>query len=378
MNVTVQNPNLPNILPNSDGLYDNGNFSSNVEKETKPISYDFFQASAEEESLSCNLKFSDFDANFEFEVFGMEGNLESNKLELYLNLDNQIKVKAILEGNWKKTEPTHIPSFHIKSFGIRFYENFETPISVFLKTTLWAILGLSSKFKITFPFLDNYWLCASFETSIDEISKFLQERQIAYRLMVIETALGIQLPFPQGFIDGKDVENIAFCYKAIIEREFNWFAVQTTIPCQANEESLSWIPETKEPTSVTFRPEPVVKSIFGVEIPLGIMTGRIDNAVIDNYDEAKEKLKRLGNETVNIEQRSIDGTITMIAVDVPNLSQNPWSEKLQKLIDLDSQLDEKILDKYFALAALTLEGLTEEQKEEITKRPELDEEAFDF
>ena len=81
---------------------------------------------------------------------------------------------------------------------------------------------------------------------------------------------------------------------------------------------------------------------------------------------------------MNVEQRSINGKIKMIALDVPSLPQNAWSKEIQKLVDLESKLDEMLLDKYFNLASSTLEGLTQEQKESITQRPELDEEAFNF
>ena len=81
---------------------------------------------------------------------------------------------------------------------------------------------------------------------------------------------------------------------------------------------------------------------------------------------------------MNVEQRSINGKIKMIALDVPSLPQNAWSKEIQKFVDLESKLDEMLLDKYFNLASSTLEGLTQEQKESITQRPELDEEAFNF
>jgi hypothetical protein len=378
MSLTIQTQHLPNNLPNNLGLYDNGHFSSKIVAKTKPVSYSFLQSVIEQESFLCELEFDDFDVNFDFQIFDIKGSLESNEITFFLNLDNQIKVKAVLQGTWEKLKSDMEPSFHITNFGMSLYENLETPLSMFLNSTLWAMLGISSKFTIKFPMLNNYILTSSFEMPIDEISKLLQERQIAYRLLVIETATGIKLPFSHGFIDGKDIENIAFCYKAIIEREFSWFSTPTIIPWQSNEESLTWLPESNEPSSVTFRPEPVVKSIFGIDIPLGLMAGKIDKAVIDNYEEAKEKLAKLDNKSVSIKQRSVDGTILMIAVNVPHLPQNPWTEKLKNLINIDSQLDEKVLERYFSLASSTLDGLTEKQKEEITERPELDEEAFDF
>lgn len=376
MSITVENHNSIKALHNSVELFDNGNLFAEITSISEPVSYSSFQTFTDTAPFLLKIEFTDFDSNFEFKISGIEWSIESNEIILFLNLDNQLNIKAILGGYWEKdTEP----KFQLKNFGLKLEEKQETPMSIFLSSTLWAMLGVSSNYRVYIPEL-NYDFSASFELAIDEVTKLLKERQIAYRLLVISTATGLKLPFPHGGIDIKDFENISFCYHAIVDRNFKWFASPKpkTIPYQANKETFCRFPENKEPTSIVFRPESVTKPIFGIDVPLGTMTCKINNVIIDNYDEAKEKLSRLDNEIVNIQQRSIDGTITMISVDVPRLPGNPWTQELQKLIDLDSQLDDKVLKKYFNLASSTLEGLTQAQKEEITKRPELDEEAFDF
>lgn len=372
MNVTIPNQNSRGILPNSIGLYDNGHLFSDIKSNTAPVAYSSFQTFTDVDFFKLEL--IEFNTHFKFDIINIEGSLESNEIVLYLNLENKLGVKAILEGYWKQDiEPT----FQLKSFGMKLDEKQETPISMFLRSTLWAMLGLSSKFKVYIPQL-NYNLTTSFELSIDEVSKRLQERQIAYRLLVIESATGVKLPFPQGYLQGNDIESIAFCYHAIVDREFDWFSNPTVIPWEANQESFSSLPEKKESNSVNFRPAFVTKHIFGVEVNLGFIGGRIDNLVIDNYEEVKEKLSRFDNAIVNVNQRSVNGVIKIFAIDVPQLPPNSWSKELQKLIDLENKLDKKVLDKYFKLASSTLEGLTEKQKETITERPDLDKEAFSF
>lgn len=391
-------------LPNYN-TFSNGRLESNIDTDTKVSFRDFellsieitelknekigrdfptkFESSqikekplleSEQFDYDVRVEISDFDCEFDFEILDIQGDLASNEIILYLGLDGKMIIKVSLEGSW---EQKNEPQFHLNNLVLTLEKKFETPISEFLSSTVWSILGLASKFRILIPQL-NYDLTTSVELPLNEITKLLQERQIAYRLMVIEAALGVQLPFPQGFIKGNDIENIAFCYHAIVEREFDWFSIPTVVPWNSNEESLSWLPETNEPTSVTFRPEPLTKSIFGIEILLGVLTARIEKAVFDNYDEAKRKLSKLDNSIVEIKLRSLNGTSRIIAKDVPSLPENLWSEKLQRLINLDSRLDSFVLDKYFALAASTLEGLTEEQKEAILERPDLDEKAFDF
>lgn len=372
MNVAISNQSLLSNAPNSVVLYENGHFSSEIKSNPQPVLYSSFQTFSDRNSFK--LEFTDFHINFTFYITDIEGDINSDKIVLHLALDNKLAVKAILEGNWEQgIEPT----FQLKSFGMKLDKKYETPISEFLGSTLWAVLGLSSKFRILIPQL-NYDLTTSFALPVNEVCKLLQERQIAYRLLVIETAIGITLPFPKGYIQGDDVESIAFCYHAIFDREFDWFANPQIIPYKADEESLSWLPKTPEPISITYSPEIVTKSIFGIEIPLGIMTGRIDKLIIDNYKEAKEALARLDGNIVEVKQRSADGVIRMISIEVPQLLSHPWSKKLQEIIDLDSKLDAIVLNKYFALATSAFEGLTEEQRESVLERPNLDEDAFDF
>jgi len=320
---------------------------------------------------SFEIEFSEFDFNFKLEIIEIQNDFSSNEITLFLKFNRNI-IKAVLNGYWKENE-----GFYLQGLSLGIERQGETPTSGFLLKTLWAMFGLSSKFKIKIPDF-KYEFTTSFDVPLDGASDGLSHRQIAYRLMVIEKTLRVKLPFPKGFINGEDIESIAFCYHAIVNREFEWFAILRNIPWTANRESLAWLPNTSEPESVTFRPEFVSKTIFGFDLPLGIMTGKIEKAVIDNYEEVKNNLSKLDGEIVNVEQRSVNGKIKMISLDVPSLPQNAWSKEIQKLVDLESKLDEMLLDKYFNLASSTLDGLTQEQKEAITERPKLEEEAFNF
>jgi hypothetical protein len=60
----------------------------------------------------------------------------------------------------------------------------------------------------------------------------------------------------------------------------------------------------------------------------------------------------------------------------PRLREPGWDPSIQALIDLEPQLDARLADRYNALAASTLDDLTEEEKRDVTARPELDEAAF--
>ncbi|HLM00643.1 MAG TPA: hypothetical protein VK400_06275 [Pyrinomonadaceae bacterium] len=396
MSIAVQNQIQPNTLAFIASQYSDGYIKTHNEIKQE-VSYDDFellsnyieeiyvQRNKSEDNPPIEFKLPDYEYDFRFdffdfnfgfnlEIINLDWSLSSNKIVLYLNLENHLIIKVTLEGYWEQNEE---PKFQLKNLGLKLEKKQETPLSVFLASSLWAMLGLASNFRVQIPQL-NYDLNATFKLPYKEISLLLQERQIAYRLMVIEQALGISLPFPNSYIKGEDIESIAFCYHAIVDREFDWFSNPTIIPWEATKESVLWLPKNKKPTSITFRPEPVIKSIFGIKIPLGLMTARIDKAIIDNYEEVKERLLNLDGSIVDVKLRSVNGISRMISLRVPKLPQNPWSKELQKLIDIDSKLDSLVLEGFFNLAASSLKGLTEEQKEAITKRPDLNEETFEI
>ncbi len=330
---------------------------------------------ANTEASYCNISFSDFDNIFKFTIADKIWDRFSNEILFTLDYFNIFSIQLKLNGYWELEEKEEL--FQLNDVDWNFIEQKSDPASIFVLNTFQAILCLSNKVKVEFPAAD-YYFNISVPLPLNSISEILHNRQIAYRLMVIEKAIKVSLPFPKKFLTGEEVSNITYCYHAIFDRKFDWTAKPQIIPCIANKDSLSWLPETSEPTPVTFRPEPVFKSIFGVKIPLGLMTGRIEKNVIDNYEEVKTKLLKLDGEIVEVKQRSIDGIIKMIAVDVPELPPNPWNDKLQKLIDLETQLDTKYFDKYLNSFSKAFEDLTEEQSQAITERPTLEDNAFNF
>ena len=59
--------------------------------------------------------------------------------------------------------------------------------------------------------------------------------------------------------------------------------------------------------------------------------------------------------------------------DGPRFPDKAWDADLQMLIDMEGQLDAALMERYNALAAATLAGLNEDEKAEITARPEIGE-----
>jgi hypothetical protein len=264
----------------------------------------------------------------------------------------------------------------INNYGFTVEKQGETPLSVFLLKTLWAILGLSSKINVSIPEL-NQEASMSFNTNLKEISEFLQVRQIAYRAMVIEKACNVTLPLPE-FIEGNDIESIAYCYHSIVDRKFDWFCGSTTIPWFATPTYQSILPFQNEPFKMQYGPEPFEKEIFGYRINLGSQLAKIEDYILDNFDEVKSKLIKLDGSQIFARTRSKSGTMKIESITTPTLPKNAFSKDIQALIDLDAKLDSMVMDRYFNLFSNAFEGLTNEQIEALTQRPDLSESAFDF
>lgn len=324
----------------------------------------------QDKSLGFDIEFLDFNSNFTFEIVEIEADLPSTEIFLYLKFNDNI-LKITLLGDWRDNE-----GFYLNDFGFSVEKQGETPTSIFLLKTFWAMLGLSSKVKIQIPNL-NQKATFSFDTKLDTVTEMLQIRQIAYRLMVIEKTFNTKLPFPQ-YIDGKYVERISYCFHSIIERKFQWICPSATIPWTATQTYLSLLPDKNVPFPIQFRPEIVEKEIFGHSINLGLQTAKIEEYLLDNFDEIKRKLSKLDGSEVLAQTRSKNGTMQIESLTTPILPNDAFSPEIQKLIDLEEQLDSVVMEKYFSIVASSLEGLTEDQKEAVLQRPNLDEDAFDF
>jgi hypothetical protein len=347
--------------------------SLSISHQSKPIAISLRQAKSIQNQQTKPLfetEFVDFDSRFNLEIVEIEGELPAKEIALYLKFDENI-IKIILSGEWRNNE-----GLYVNDFGFSVEKQGETPTSAFLLKTLWSMIGLSAKFRIKIPVL-NQEATISFDSSLNEISELLQTRQIAYRLMVIEKTFHVKLPFPD-FIDGKNVESIAYCYHSVVDRKFEWICPPATIPWFATPIYSSLLPEKNLPFPMQYGPESFEKEIFGYRIDLRLQSAKIEEYILDNFDEVKKKLSKLDGSEIWVQARSKNGVMVIESVTTPTLPKNAFTNDIQKLIDLDSKLDSIVLDKYFSLATSAFEGLTEEQKKAVLERPNLDEDAFDF
>lgn len=264
--------------------------------------------------------------------------------------------------------------FHIDevSIDIRALEN--KPRAEFISSTLFALLGLSAETYFQIPAI-GLDLRQSFDLSLKRISQRLQMRQTAFRLMVIERATGLELSIPENY-SGEDIETIAYLYRAIALRSFVWPIGTVTVYVPATLESLGLFPKDDLPTRQQLGPTRVAKKLFGHTIDLGEEELFLDDAVFENLAAVRRELARNDGHPVEVIVRPLSGKGIVALKNSPRLPEPAWHPSIQALIDLEPRLNACLADRYNALAASTLADLTEEEKREVTARPELDERAF--
>lgn len=261
--------------------------------------------------------------------------------------------------------------FHTNSISLGFENPERTAELDFRTATLRAALSLATQARLASPGLSlDLWF--RLNEPLREVSEMLKLRQTMYRIMVIERATGQHFEIPP-VISDQDMNAIRFLYYAITERAFEWPLDDVlTFSFQASKDLAIALEEESNFREVSFRRQ----SLFGVEIPMGLGAFTIIDKDIEDFDQVLEGLRKDDGRTVAVRVRSRIGLARYRMLEAPCLPDKAWNADLQMLINMDEQLDAALMERYNALAAATLEGLTDEQKAAITARPELDEEAF--
>lgn len=297
-----------------------------------------------------------------------DSEIEKGELVVKARIDTHAKIVISLLG---ESAPDGFQTDSI-SFG---FENLDrTAESDFRKVTLRAALCLATQARLASPGLSlDLWF--RLNEPLRKISEMLKLRQTMYRIMVIERATGRRLPIPS-FITGEDMNSISLIYHAITERAFGWplDGVQTVhyAACKDVADSLEEWNQSSSFDCPCFQGQ----SLFGIEFSLGEGTITIIDNHIEDFEQVIKELSCDDGHPVAARLRSRIGLAHYSFPDAPRLPDKPWDADLQNLINMDGHLDAALMQRYNALAAATLEGLSDEQKAAVTARPELDEEAF--
>lgn len=306
----------------------------------------------------------DFGSHLASPITGFQFVRESGTVTLQANVGNDVVTTLTLLGKLSD-------AFRIEEVSIDIRTLQDTPRAEFIASTLFALLGLSRETELRIPVI-GLGLRQRFDLSLKRLSQRLQMRQTAYRLMVIERATGLEFSLPQNYL-GEDVKTIAYLYHAIVERSFAWPIATVTVYVPATQERLLLFPRDDTPTRQELGPTRVVKNLFGHTIEIGEEELFLDDAVIENLAAVRSELARNDGHPVEVTIRSLSGAGRVVLKNAPRLPDSAWDSSIQALIDLEPPLNACLADHYNALAASTLNDLTEEEKREVTARAELDE-----
>jgi hypothetical protein len=319
--------------------------------------------------ISLQINIPNFECSLSFPIIELSSELEAGEVIFRAAIDRESTLVITFMGELEEKE-----KFQIKQIGLNIETATKLAHSDFTLASIRAMLSLAELVNLQVSELQLN-LGLKFEEPLLTISQMLRRRQIAYRIMVIERATGYRFQLPPD-ISGEEVKNIALIYHAITEGSFVWPIGEVGYGFPATKEVLNRLLSLNQLSSVKFGPHPITVAIFDKIISLGEGYITVEDKVIENFDEVIKELALDDRHIVHVVVRSLSGQGRYDLPEAPRLPDNPWDEKIQGLIALEEQLDETLVARYHALAASTLEGLTEEERIAITARPELDEQAF--
>lgn len=318
------------------------------------------------EGLFMGISIPNLGGHFRFEITALDDSeVEDGRVLIKTAIDPNVSMIATLNGESDAT------GFRTTSVGFRFETVKKTAESDFRLATLRAGLSLATNSRLVTPGLGlDFWF--RLNESLRDISEMLKLRQTMYRLMVIERATGVRFRVPS-FIEGEDMQSISLLYHAITERSFGWpFDGVLTVFYEADKELAKRFEEVNKSPDFSY-PCSHHESLFGIPIPLGLGAITIISKNIEDFDRTLEELRMNDGHMVAVKVRSRIGLAHYNFREAPRLPSKAWSEDLQMFVNMESQLDAALVERYNDLAAASLAGLEEYERAEITARPTLGE-----
>jgi hypothetical protein len=317
-------------------------------------------------NLFLEISVPNFGGCFRLELTDLDDSeVEEGRLVLKARIDTNTRVIVTLLGE------SDAEGFQTNSISLGFENPERTAESGFRTATLRPALSLATQTRLASPGLSlDLWFRPN--EPLRAISEMLKLRQTMYRVMVIERATGRHFDIPP-FILGEDMEAISLLYHAITERAFGWPHEGVLTVFYAASKDIADRLEELNPSSNFAYPCFQSQSLFGSEFPLGEGTITIIDKQIEDFEQVLRELRSGDGHPVAVRIRSRIGLAHYDFPDAPRLPDKAWDADLTMLIDMEGQLDAALMDRYNALAAATLAGLNEDEKAEITARPEIGE-----
>jgi hypothetical protein len=308
-----------------------------------------------------------FQLHLTIPVTDLEPNMESGRVVFRAMIGEDATLVLTETGTLNREED----SFKIEHVNLHMEPLADTACADFIISTIRAALVLADDVHLRIPSL-QIDTTLRFDEPLLDISQMLRRRQTDYRIMVIERTIGHKFHLPLD-ISGDEVHDIAIVYHAIVDRSFVWPINSITLFFPATKEWADTLERHRQVTSIPIGPDPFSLELFGHRIELGQKRIIIQDAVMENFETAQNEMSKDDGHVVPVVIRSMSGQAKYEFFGVPEPPAVMWTSDVQKMVELETQLDAALVERYHSLAAATLAGLTEEEKKEITARPELGE-----
>lgn len=336
--------------------------ADNVLSESLPIPLPQVEA-----GLSLFFNIPAFQLQIAIPIKDIESDMAAGKVVFSAVIDNDAIVILTGMGKLNREED----GFRIEHVNLHLERLAETARADFIISTIRAALVLADRVHLRIPDV-HIDITLGFDEPLLDISQMLRRRQIDYRIMVIERAVGLEFHLPLD-ISGDEVHDISFAYHAIVDQSFFWPIDSITLSIPATKKWNDILARLRHEASIPIGPDPYSLKLFGHHIALGQRCVIVQDALIENFEAVQKEMSKDDGHTVPMVIRSVSGRAKHDFFGAPKPPVAIWNSDIQKMVELEPQLDARLAKGYNALAAATLSDLSEEEKKEVTIRPELGE-----
>jgi hypothetical protein len=323
-----------------------------------------------ETPLALQMDIPRFQFQSSFRIIGFLPADSSGVARAFLEIDSG--VKAILSLTGHVVNGSDI--FQVEQLRMKMETTVNRARADFVACSFTALLGLGGQVRIEIP-KAAFSLAANFEADLLEISKMLERRLVAFRIMTIERATNVEFELPKE-LTADEVENVARCYHAIADRSFAWPIPSITVFVPATLEMQEQFKRLNSLDSITLGPDPQFVTLFSQQISLGEGTVTIDDAAIDDWTRIEREFAENDEHIITVVIRSKTHRGRYAFLNPPRLPAERWDPLIQRFLEMEVRFDHGLVEGYNKLALSTLEGLDENQKREVTIPPTLDANAF--
>ncbi len=320
-----------------------------------------------EQGLSLCFDVPAFQLQLTIPITEVESDMIAGRVMFRAKLEDDVVLALTGTGTFN----SEADNFKIEQVDLQMEQLTETARADFIISTIRAALILAGDVYVRIPSI-QLDVTLRFDEPLLDSSQMLRRRQIDYRIMVIERTVGYEFHLPSD-ISGDEVRDITLAYYAIVDGSFVWPIDSIKIFFPATRESADMLARLRQETSIPIGPDPFSLKLFGRQIVLGQRGIIIQDAVIENLETAQNEISKNDGHVVPVLIRSTSGQAKYDFFAIPKPPAVMWDANVQKMVELESQLDVALVNRYHALATATLAGLTEEQKKEVTTFPDLDE-----